>query len=258
MTRVVAVSGSASGIGAATACLLRDRGDTVVGIDLKDAEVCADLSGPAGREHAVAGVLEATGGALDAVVLSAGLSGVDPRLVSVNFFGVTALLEGLRPALARSANPRAAVVASVTAIHPADPAVLAACLAGDEEAALTAAATAVDEGRGFGLYPTSKAALVQWLRTICVEETWAGVGIALNAVGPGVVLTPMTEDLFADATMRELMDGAVPMPLGGYAPPEAVAHLLAWLVSPENTHVTGQLLYVDGGAEVTLRGPQTY
>lgn len=258
MGRVVAVSGSASGIGAATARLLRELGDTVVGIDLKDADVCSDLSTAQGREQAVAGVLEATAGVLDAVVLSAGLSGVDPRLVSVNFFGVTALMEGFKDALARSDQPRAAFVSSVTALHPADPAILSGCLAGDEEAALAAAATAVAEGRGFSLYSTSKSALVQWMRTVCLDESWAGAGITLNAVGPGVVLTPMTDDLFADDEMRKVMDRAVPMPLGGHAPPEAIAHALLWLVSPQNTHVTGQLLYVDGGAEVTQRGPQTY
>ena len=230
----------------------------MVGIDLRDADVCADLSTPPGREQAVADVLEATDGTLDAVVLSAGLSGVDPRLVSVNFFGVTALLEGFQPALARSAHPRGALVSSVTAIHPADPGILAGCLAGDEEAALAAAATAVAERRGFTLYSTSKAALVQWMRTVCLTASWVGSGIALNAVGPGVVLTPMTEDLFANDAMRKVMDDAVPMPLGGHAPPEAVAHALVWLVSPENTHVTGQLLCVDGGAEVSQRGPLTY
>ena len=258
MGRIVAVSGSASGIGAATAQLLRDQGDTVVGIDRRDAEVVADLATPEGRRDAVAAVLDATGGALDAVVLCAGLSGIDPLLVSVNYFGVTELLEGLRPALATSAAPRAAVVASVTAIHPADQAVLEACLAGDEAGAVAAAETAVGEGRGRQLYPTSKAALVQWMRTVCVQDAWAGAGIALNAVGPGVVRTAMTDDLMADPEMRRTMDSAIPMPLNGHAGPEPIAASLAWLVSPANSHVTGQILYVDGGAEVTLRGPSVF
>lgn len=258
MSRVVAVSGAASGIGAATARLLRERGDTVIGIDLGNAEVCADLSTPDGRRDAVAAVLDKAGGTLDAVVLCAGLSGLDPRLVSVNFFGSTALLDGLRPALAASQSPRAAVVASMTVVHPTDAELVAACLNGDEAEALKVAATAVEEGRGRQMYPSSKAALVQWVRRTCIQPGWADAGIALNAVGPGVVLTPMSGGLFDDPEMRAAMDRAVPMPLNGHMGPDVVANTLAWLVSSENSHVTGQLLYVDGGAEVTVRGPERF
>lgn len=254
VSRVVAVSGVASGIGAATAQLLRERGDTVIGIDLRDAEVCADLSTHQGREAAVSATLERADGRLDGVVLCAGISGIDPLLVSVNFFGCTALLDGLRPLLAASAAPRAAVVASMTVVHPTDPELVAACLAGEEERALEVARTAVEEGRGRQLYPTSKAALVQWVRRTCVQPGWADAGIALNAVGPGIILTPMSNVLFDDPQMVQAMDAAVPMPLGGHASPDVVAHSLAWLVSEENSHVTGQLLFVDGGAEVTVRG----
>jgi NAD(P)-dependent dehydrogenase (short-subunit alcohol dehydrogenase family) len=252
------VSGSASGIGAATTKLLRDRGDTVVGIDLRDAEVCADLSSREGRASAVELALDRTAGAVDAVVLCAGMSGVDPRLVSVNFFGATALLEGLRPALAASAAPRAAVVASMTVVHPVDAELVEACVAADEAAALEVANRTIAQGRERQLYPSSKAALVRWIRGTCLQEGWADQGIALNAVAPGVVLTPMAQELFDDPKMVAAMDAAVPMPLNGHARPEVVAYALAWLVSPENTHVTGQLLYVDGGAEVTVRGPDRF
>jgi enoyl-[acyl-carrier-protein] reductase (NADH) len=44
------------------------------------------------------------------------------------------------------------------------------------------------------------------------------------------------------------------MPLGGHADPEAVAELIAWLASPANTHVTGQIVFIDGGADVLTRG----
>lgn len=108
------------------------------------------------------------------------------------------------------------------------------------------------------LYPSSKAALAQWLRRECVTPEWAGAGIPLNAVAPGVVRTPMSEPLFADERMKGLMDRAVPMPLNGYAGPEAIAAALGWLINPENTHMTGQVLYVDGGAEVSLRGPSLF
>lgn len=63
----------------------------------------------------------------------------------------------------------------------------------------------------------------------------------------------MTEELIADPGMKEVMDAAVPMPLNGYLRADDVAQVLAFLVSPDNSHITGQVVYVDGGAEVTLR-----
>ena len=68
----------------------------------------------------------------------------------------------------------------------------------------------------------------------------------------------MVGDLMDDPAMKQVMDRAVPMPLNGYAPAEAVAAPLAWLVSRGNTHVTGQVLFVDGGAEASLRGDKVW
>ena len=54
------VSGAASGIGAATAALLREQGGRVITVDLHDADVTADLGTAEGRAEAVAGVRELT------------------------------------------------------------------------------------------------------------------------------------------------------------------------------------------------------
>lgn len=258
MTRRVVVSGSASGIGKALAKLLEDQGDEVIGVDLRDATVEADLATERGRVEAVETVLEAAGGAVDGVAACAGLSVPDPRSVRVNFFGTTALLAGLRPALAEAPAPRAVVVGSISGTRPADDAVIRACLNDGEPEAVARAERLVAEEHGGRLYPSSKAALARWVRGHSVSEEWAGQGIALNVVAPGVVRTPMSEALFADERMRAVMEGAVPMPLNGYAAPEVVAEILRWFVGPENSHVTGQVLYVDGGAEATLRGPEVY
>ena len=82
---------------------------------------------------------------------------------------------------------------------------------------------------------------------------WAGAGIPLNAVAPGVVTTPMTAPLLDDPTWHEIVDDAVPMPLGGYAGPDEIAAVLDWLTGPDNTKVTGQVIFVDGGADAVLR-----
>jgi enoyl-[acyl-carrier-protein] reductase (NADH) len=48
------------------------------------------------------------------------------------------------------------------------------------------------------------------------------------------------------------------MPLHGPSEAVVVARLLAWLASEENTHVTGQVVFVDGGADVFLGGPRIF
>lgn len=251
--RTIAVTGSASGIGAALTNLLQERGTRVIGVDLRDADVVADLATSAGRLAAADSVTAAAGGVLDGVVTCAGTSVPGDVMIKVNYFGTTEFVSALQPALAASSAPRVAVVGSISATQQADDAVIAACLAGDESAALAAAAVAVADGRSRQLYPSSKSALAQWARRTSVEEGWASAGIPLNVVAPGVVLTPMTEQLIADPAMKQVMDAAVPMPLNGYLQAVDVARVLAFLVSVENSHVTGQVVYVDGGAEVVLR-----
>ena len=102
----IAISGSASGIGAATRAMLEAEGHTVIGIDLRDAEVIADLSTDEGRRSAVADVAQRCGDALDGFVSGAGLGPPAPAtsITEVNYFGSQNLLEGLRPALAATSG----------------------------------------------------------------------------------------------------------------------------------------------------------
>lgn len=249
MSRKIVVTGAASGIGAATVALVRARGDEAIGVDLKDVEVIADLSTPQGRADAVAKILEVTGGQVDGLITCAGLSNNSTTQVNVNYFGTTELVEGLLPALTAS-NGRVALVASISATQPTVPAIVDALLAGDEEAAVEAAG-AVE--RVQQIYPSTKFALVQWMRRNAGTPAFAGAGVPMNAIAPGVVLSPMTDALIADPKMKAIMDAAVPSPLGGYASAEAIGHALLWLVARENTNMTGQTIFVDSGAEVTLR-----
>lgn len=258
MPRNVVVTGSGSGIGAALTALLRARGDRVIGVDLRGGEVDADLSTPQGRAAAAAAAREAAGGVVDAVVTCAGTSVPGTAMVTVNYFGTTEFLTALRPALAAAERPRAVVIGSISGTRAGDPDVVAACLADDEATALAHAERAVADGRARQLYPSSKAALAQWARRTAVAEGWADAGIPVNVVAPGIVLTPMSAGLFDDPEMRKVMDAAVPMPLNGYLRPEDVAAAVLFLVSEENSHITGQVVYVDGGAEATLRGPADF
>ena len=71
--RAVAVTGSASGIGAAIRARLGADGSRVIGVDLHDADVIADLSAPAGRTEAIAAIRAACAGRLDGLVACAGV-----------------------------------------------------------------------------------------------------------------------------------------------------------------------------------------
>ncbi|MBD7958134.1 SDR family oxidoreductase [Microbacterium sp. Sa4CUA7] len=256
MPRTYIVTGSASGIGATTAQLLRDRGERVIGIDLRGADVEADLSTREGRTQAAAKATELADGRVDGVIACAGISAPIAKTISVNFFGVTELLEALLPALAQSDAPRAAVVSSMASLQPNSAEMVDAALAGDETQALEIAEGLAAQGPrvGYLVYPSSKRALSRWVRRESITPAWAGAGIPLNAVAPGTVVTPMTAELLNTPEGAAMVDAAVPMPLNYHQPPESIANLLIWLTGPENTHLAGQVIYDDGGADASLRG----
>ncbi len=256
MSRTTVVTGAASGIGAATVAVLEARGDRVVGVDVRDAEVVADLSSPAGRDAMVEQVTALTHGRVDGVIANAGVLGDDSgAIVRVNYFGAVATLAGLRPLLASSDAPRAAVTTSTALLGNYDDDLVALCLAGAEADAIAAAEGGVHPVRA---YASTKRALARWLRLASVSAEWAGAGIALNALAPGVVRTAMTEELLADAATSDLLLAIVPMPLGGVASPDAIAALLAFLTSAEFAAVTGQVVFADGGGECSQRGDDVW
>ncbi|GAA3652634.1 SDR family oxidoreductase [Nonomuraea antimicrobica] len=253
-TRTYVVTGAASGIGAATADHLAEGGAEVIRCDVRDADVIADLTTAEGRERLVSEVAALSKGRIDGLVAVAGLAVPSELTVRLNFFGTIATLEGLRPLLAAAEQPRAVAVSSLSAIVATDESLVAACLSMDEEAAAGAVRQAVESGRGRIVYPSSKLALNQWLRRAAVTSDWAGSGIPLNAVAPGVVDTQTARTTFLDdPATRDFVASAMPQPLGFPGPVAAIASLLAWTVSAANSFMTGQILYADGGAEATLR-----
>jgi NAD(P)-dependent dehydrogenase (short-subunit alcohol dehydrogenase family) len=64
----------------------------------------------------------------------------------------------------------------------------------------------------------------------------------------------MVADMIATQEGRDALAQAVPMPLNGYIEPENIAALLVWLTSEENSHTTGQTIYIDGGSDAAIRG----
>lgn len=259
MNRTYVVTGSASGIGAATRDLLTEHGHRVIGVDLAHADVCVDLAARDERLRLVEEVERLSGGTVDAVLAIAGLATPTPATVAVNYFGTIATLEGLRPMLADSAAPRAVAVSSMAALFPADDALLSALTAHDESAALARAAQLAEDPQAGGLiYGTAKRALSQWVRRHAPSPEWAGSGIALNAIAPGVVRTPMTADLISTPDGAHRLAEMVPMPLNGFFEPRDAAELLVWLTSEANAHLCGQIIYIDGGSDAVIRGDSAW
>ncbi|WP_300681830.1 SDR family NAD(P)-dependent oxidoreductase [Nocardioides sp.] len=258
-SRTIVITGAASGLGAALRTMVEAEGDRVIGVDRADTEVVADLSTAEGRASAIAQILELSGGVVDGLVTCAGMSGVSPLLPLVNYFGTADLVTGLHDALAASAAPRVVAIGSISSTQPVYQPLVDALLVGDEAEAKAQIAAVLDgAARPETLYPSSKLAITQWARRTAVEAGWADAGIAINVVAPGVILTPMTVELFKDEKMKAIMDRAVPMPLHGYAEAADIARVVTFFLAASTTHTTAQVTFVDGGATAITRGPSAF
>src|SRR5262245_16485182 len=116
--RTICITGSAGGIGGATRTRLEKEGTRVIGVDVRDAEIIADLATPEGRAAMIESVRRACDGVLDGVVAAAGVMGDGPQVVSINFFGAVATLEGLRPFLAARSGSAVAISSNSTTTTP--------------------------------------------------------------------------------------------------------------------------------------------
>jgi len=248
--RTTVITGAGSGIGLAVARRCEAQGDTVIGIDIRHAEIEADLSMASGRYKAIGMVERATGGAVDCVIACAGVGAGVPagEVIGVNYFGVVELLAGLRPMLAAGDSPRVVVVSSESLTMEVSEPVVAACLSGDESEARKLAETASETA-----YFSSKKALSLWVKRLAVTSDWAGKGVLLNAVAPGIVATPMTLEMLESEEGRELINRVTPTCMGRPAQPEEIAELIVFMASIHNSYMLGQTVFCDGGAESVLR-----
>lgn len=90
--------------------------------------------------------------------------------------------------------------------------------------------------------------------TQSAAATYAGAGLRVNAIAPGLVATPLTERITSnDASLQ----ASIAMhPLGRVGQPADIAGVLAWLLSDESSWVTGQVIGVDGGLATTRGKPK--
>ena len=246
----ICVTGTASGIGAATKAKLEAQGHRVIGVDLRGADVCGDLSQPGDRTRIVDEVNALCGGVLDGLVPCAGVSTPVPNelIVRVNFYGTLAIVNGLRPALEKGTNSAVVMISSnSTTMTPGlsvDDAM--AYLQQDEESVVARFSSPA----AFVAYPAGKLAVAFWVRMNAAD--WMKSGIRLNAVAPGVIDTGMTRPLLDMPGVKDSLD-MIPIPRGRWGQPEEIANAIAFLGSSEASYVVGQILFVDGGTDALLQ-----
>jgi NAD(P)-dependent dehydrogenase (short-subunit alcohol dehydrogenase family) len=249
MGRVVAVTGGASGIGAAMVRAFIEQGDAVVFADLDEAGgsaledelradgasvafVCVDLCEPAAAS-ALVERCEREFGALHVACNNAGISGPQAqvtdlpleawrRTLEVNLTSVLCCLQAQLPAIDRSGGGAIVNTASVAGLIGVP---------------------------GLAAYSASKHALIGLTRSAALE--WATRGIRVNALCPGTVRTPMLRShVGGDEAMLEAA-GRHGSPMGRLGEPEEIAAAAVWLCSEGASYVTGHALAVDGGAAAT-------
>ena len=232
---VALVTGGASGIGAATAALLAERGARVAILDREPARapergsaLVADVTDDPSVRAAVDAAAAELGG-LDVLVNDAGIGAVGDiaandddewrRVLDVNVVGIARVTRAALPYL-RTARGAIVNVSSAVAIVGVP---------------------------GRALYGASKGAVLAL--TLAMAADLAGEGVRVNAVVPGTADTPWIGRLLdsADDPGAERAALEARQPIGRLVTAEEVANAVAYLASPLSGSTTGTVLAVDGG-----------
>ncbi|HEY8307646.1 MAG TPA: SDR family oxidoreductase [Lapillicoccus sp.] len=234
---VAVVTGGASGIGAATARLLVERGARVAVLDREVAEVDArafaavpcDVTSTAAVDAAISDVVSRLGG-IDILVNNAGIGAVGDvtengddewhRVLDVNVVGIARVTRAAMPHLRES--PHAAIVNTCSVV----------------------ATVGVPQR---AVYAASKGAVAAL--TLAMAADHVADGVRVNAVTPGTADTPWVERLLEQsgdaAAAAEALRARQPM--GRLVTADEVAYAIAYLASPMSASTTGTILSVDGG-----------
>lgn len=245
--RVAIITGAARGIGAGTAKRFADEGASVAIFDIVEeqaAETAASLDGAkaigvgvdvtdaASVEAGVARVLDELGG-LHVLVNNAGITR-DNLLFKLTEDDWDAVMNvHLKGAFLMSKAAQKTFV--------------------DQKYGkiLNLSSISANGNRGQANYSAAKAGVQGFTRTLALELGPFGVNV--NAIAPGFIATEMTDDTARRLKMdvdefRKLNAEANPVKRVGF--PEDIAAAAAFLCSDEASYITGQTLYVDGGAKI--------
>ena len=237
--KVALVTGASSGMGAATARVLADRGARVFAAQRGASEhedIAADFADPGAPEHVISEVMSKAG-QLDVLVNNAGVmreGTVEESTVEdwhfqlqVNLTAPFLLIRHAMPML-RAGGGAIVNVGSIEGLgsNPRHPA-----------------------------YGASKAGLHGLTRAVAVDH--GADGVRCNAVAPGWIDTDLNEDFIDSmpdpAAFRREIGGIHPVRRTGK--PEEVAELICWLASDAASFITGQVYTIDGGRMAQLSLP---
>ena len=251
--KTYAMTGGASGIGAAIKQSLLDAGHQLIVVDIANADIEADLSSAEGRQAATDGICAAAPDGLDGFIACAGVGSHVPNLpliAAVNYLGTIELVEGLRESLARK-NGSVVLISSNSAPMDTNAAYVDALLAGDE----AELAAQLEGMEGQTVYSGSKQAVARWMRRNTAE--YAAQGIRMNAVAPGYTETPMTAAVKDDPNYGDAIRQFVAsIPVGRPGAPEDMAKAVSFLLSDDASFFCGAVLFVDGGHDAMMRPDQ--
>ena len=243
--RCVVVTGGESGIGAACAIAFAEAGDRVAIFYHSDADAAAHVAEQV--ESAGAEALTVQCSVDDEASVEKAFSAVNQKwgvvTVLINSAGIN--MSGLTVREMSSAVWQRMLATDLTGAFYVSRRFLKGLGEGETSAAIVHISSIHAEAvrAGGADYCSAKAGLTNLVRTLAVEE--AANGVRINAIEPGMILTPMNRRAMEDAAYRQSLEKNIPMGRAGTA--EEIARIARWLASEDASYMTGAIIAADGG-----------
>lgn len=257
------VTGGCGGIGSAVKAALEAEGHKVFIIDLRNADLCGDLSTPEGRNEIIAKVHQQFPDGIDGLVCCAGVPGTCPNLklmMGLNFYGAAGMAEGCFDLLAKRKGSCVLITSFSIAEGYTIKDLVTLALQENSEATMMATLDSMGSSSSEfspALYITSKYALWLWMRRHVA--LWGEARVNLNCVAPGTTNTAMVSGM-DDAS--KYMLNALPIPIrygeSLMLEPEEIADPICFLLSDKARAIHGANLFIDGGSEVAINTEHVY